>query len=98
MIVYKDKVANELPVMIVEVHSSPFQQTIMKCILGVVDQLRLIVSFVRPIHHYVHWLCISKVESETMRGQGTSDLVEIRVQIYIDSYHQLSRHTFANHS
>ena len=32
-----DKNVSNLPVILVEVHSSPFQQSIVKCIIGVVD-------------------------------------------------------------
>ena len=34
-----------LPVILVQLHSSPFQQSIVKCIIGVVDQLRLYRSY-----------------------------------------------------
>ena len=40
-----EPVMPKLPVLTVEVHSSPFQYTIMKCIIGVLDQLRLYRSY-----------------------------------------------------
>ena len=40
-----DRKVPDLPVILVEVHSSPYEDSIMKCIIGVVDQLRLYRSY-----------------------------------------------------